>query len=247
MFILRCLLGPWLYFQYWCGRFCSKPAQPVFVKELCPDSGNSVKDGLIRHHVRQFHESSCSVASVACVINALLEKTTGRDHHCVTQHELLEKVRAAHWKERMSDKGYKGRRGLPLDTLGQVVKASLAAYEIPHRFVEIVQAGNSAERPKSFQHRLRSRLVRFETREDCIIIAHFDQGSFVPELHIPHISPVGGFDQSSGQVLVLDVDSSQPYPYKIDFSTFCTGLAFSHNFLFRRFGYGSGGYIFIRL
>jgi len=250
--MLRWLISLWLYFQYWLGRFypqfCFRPAQqPLFVENIRHDSGNCVKDGLIRNHVRQFHEASCSVASIACVINTLLEKKSGRHHHCVTQYELLEKVKTAHWKERMSDKGYRGRRGLPLHTLGKVVEASLLAYQIPFHSVETVQAKNSTQREKAFKHRLYSRLVRFETRGDCIIIAHFDQGSFVPDLHIPHISPVGGFDQALDQVLVLDVDSSQPHPYKIDFNTFYNGLAFSYNFLFRRFGYGSGGYVFIRL
>ena len=39
----------------------------------------------------------------------------------------------------MSDDGYRGRRGLPLPLLGQVVKDSIAAYELKVRTVDVVQ------------------------------------------------------------------------------------------------------------
>jgi len=226
------------------GTFGRQLAKPI----LCPHpvTGNQLKDGLFRHHVKQFHESSCSVASVVCVVNAILAKANRLPHGPVTQQDILEKVRSAHWKERMSDSGYKGRRGLPLPVLGQVVKASLDAYGISYHRVEIVQAQGGKE-AQVIRAGLLSRLEQFETQDNCVIIAHFDQGCFVRELNIPHISPVGGFDPATRKVTLLDVDPSQPHPYQISFDTFYKGIASHYNYVFTHFGYGRGGYIYIQL
>ncbi|MCP3941448.1 MAG: phytochelatin synthase [Desulfobacteraceae bacterium] len=202
---------------------------------------------LFYHHVKQFHESSCSVASVVSVINAILETTNTLPHTPVTQQDILEKVRAAHWKERMGTNGYKGRRGLPLEVLGQVVKASLDAYKINYNSLEIVQAKREEKSSRSIQKILLSRLAQFETQGNCLIIAHFDQGSFIRDLNIPHISPVGGFNLNTKKVTLLDVDPSQPYPYQISFKAFYKGISTHYNHVFKHFGYGRGGYIYIQI
>ena len=220
----------------------------VYIRDPLPLSGNRIKDFLYKFHVKQFHESSCSVASVASVINAISAFREG----CppgppVTQQELLETVRAAHWKERMSENGYNGRRGLPLETLGQVVKASLEVYGLSHRSVEVVSAVAPPGGIRLFKETLRKRLSRFEKKGDCLLIAHFNQGRFLPDLHIPHISPVGGFDPGSNRVTMLDVDPLQKYPYQISFDTFYKGISCNYHHVFKPFGYDGGGYIRICL
>lgn len=251
-FLLRWLIRPYMYFQYHFGKLTQTGAFGKdggrYIKTPYQPTGNLVKDGLHRHHVKQFHESSCSVASVASVINTLLEKS-GRykEDDPVTQQDLLNTVRAAHWKERMSSGGYKGKRGLPLSTLGRVVRASLDDYDIPYKSLDIVRCYQDRSRSKLLKRDLKSRMSRFDKNGDCLLIAHFDQGSFLPEFHIPHISPVGAFDLAAGIVKVLDVDSTQPYPYQVSFDVFYKGLSHNYNFMFRKYGYGEGGYIFIQL
>jgi hypothetical protein len=208
---------------------------------------NPVKAGLFRHHIKQFHESSCSVATVACVVNTLLEVQGRLPKTPFTQQDLLDKVTTAHWKERMGPNGYQGRRGLPLAVLGQVVKASLKTFGIAHQAVEVVEAVRIPDKMKACRQALWSRLETFETRADGIIIAHFDQGSLLPELNIPHISPVGGFDPHTGRVLLLDVDTAVPLPYSVCFDTFYRAISTHYQHLFHLFGYGRGGYIYIRL
>jgi len=251
MIFLKWVIRPYLYFQYFLQRLAKRGTfgedQAVYLQKPYENTGNVIKDGLFRHHVKQFHESACSVAAVVSVVNTFLEKEGALNGPPVTQQDLLETVRTAHWKERMSDTGYKGRRGLPLHTLGQVVKAALEAYEIPYQFVETVQATGNPSSSKRVKHLLRSRLEQFEMKGDCLIISHFDQGSFIQDLHIPHISPVGGFDRVSGKVTLLDVDTTQIYPYQVSFDTFYKGLSYNYNIMFRHFGYGEGGYIFIRV
>jgi hypothetical protein len=214
---------------------------------LAPIShGNPVQAGLYRHYVKQFHESSCSVASVACVVNTLLENQGRLPQKPVTQQDLLNRVTAAHWKERMGPDGYQGRRGLPLPVLGQVVKASLDEFQIDYQDIQVVQATRDPSNAADFCQTLKFRLAQFDRFGDGIIIAHFDQGSLVTDLNIPHISPVGGFDPDTGDVTILDVDSSQPYPYTVSFNRFYRAVSTHYLHLFHLFGYGRGGYIYIK-
>lgn len=251
MIFLKWVIRPYLYIQYYFQKFTNTGSfgrnHVVYVQKPYEKTHNFLKDGLFKHHVKQFHESSCSVASIASVINTLLERQGIMNGYPLTQQDLLEQVKAAHWKERMSDQGYKGRRGLPLSTLGQVVKASLKVYKISYQSLETIQVTGDPGKSEEAKQLLHTRLEQFETKGDCLIISHFDQGSFIPEFHIPHISPVGGFDPVSGKVTLLDVDSTQAYPYEVSFDTFYKGLSYNYNPAFRKFGYAEGGYIFIRV
>lgn len=245
--VMRCVLYVRYFFHRLTatGAFGRRPARYEFRMPEMP--GNPVKDGLYHHHVRQFHESSCSVASVACVVNTLLEHQGRMPGRPVTQQDLLNRVTAAHWKQRMGPNGYRGKRGLPLPVLGQVVKASLHAFDITHQGVDVVPATRNPEKTAAFLQALRSRLERFERFGDGIVIAHFDQGSLVQDLNIPHISPVGGFNPDTGEVTVLDVDTSQPCPYTVPFDRFYRAISTNYLHLFHLFGYGRGGYVYIRI
>jgi hypothetical protein len=240
-----------LYVRYFFHKFTATGSfgrhQARYETGLPTIEGNPVKAGLFRHHVRQFHESSCSVASVACVVNTLLESQGRMPKRPVTQQDLLDRVSAAHWKERMGPDGYRGRRGLPLPVLGQVVEASLRVFNIVHQGVEVVPATRAPDKTGVFCRTLRRRLARFERTGDGIIIAHFDQGSLVQDLNIPHISPVGGFDPDTGEVTILDVDTSQIYPYTVPFNRFYRAISTNYLHLFHLFGYGRGGYIYIKI
>ncbi|MCP3875183.1 MAG: phytochelatin synthase [Desulfobacteraceae bacterium] len=251
MMVLKWVIRSYLYGLFFFQKIFQKGAfgddKAAYLQEPYKPEANFIKDGLFKHHVKQFHESSCSVATIASVVNVFLEKSGSLNGAPVTQRDLLEKVKTAHWKERMSDNGHKGRRGLPLFMLGRVVESSLKAYDISFQFVETVQATKDLKELKIIKQILYDRLEQFETKGDCLIISHFDQGSFLPELHIPHISPVGGFDLKSKKVTLLDVDPSQVYPYQVGFDTYYKGLSYNYNPFFRMLGYAEGGYIFIQI
>src|SRR3989339_261245 len=176
MNLFKWIIRPYLYIHYVLSRLFKSggflKTQAVYLKDPYQETGNFLKDGLFRHHVKQFHESSCSVASVVSVMNVLLEKQGRLPNIPLTQQDLLEAVKTAHWKERMSDKGYNGRRGLPLPTLGEVVESSLKIYGIPYKSVETIQGSADPEKSKTIKQTLRARLEQFETRNDCILIAH---------------------------------------------------------------------------
>lgn len=250
MKLIFILMRSVLYLRYFFHRFSATGAfgrHQARYEPIGPEiRGNPIKAGLYHHHIKQFHESSCSVASVACVVNTLLENQGRMPARPVTQKDLLNRVTAAHWKQRMGPDGYRGRRGLPLPVLGEVVKASLYVFHIAHGGVDVVPATRDPEKTAAFLQILKSRLERFERTGDGIIIAHFDQGSLIPDLNIPHISPVGGFDPDTGEVTLLDVDTSQPCPYTVSFHRFYRAISTNYLHLFHLFGYGRGGYVYIR-
>ena len=207
-------------------------------------SRNKLKAALHRQHVHQYHDASCSVASVATLLNAIAQ-LSGSAGPPVSQQALLKRVRCGHWQERMQPEGHQGRRGLPLKVLGAVTMASLKAYGIRPQKIEVVPT--PAHPAKALRERLRQRLVRFEERGDCAVLAHFNQGALVPALSIPHISPVGGYDRTRDRVLILDVDPDQPAPYTVSFDCFYRALSCEYLGLLRPFGYRHGGYVFVAL
>jgi len=235
------------YFLHWATRTGSfGPEQARYITSSPGLSkGQSLQAALFRHHVKQYHESSCSVASVVCVVNVLRERY-GCPGPTVTQQAILDKVRTAHWKERMGPDGYNGRRGLPLAVLRHVVQDSLVAYGVPFKKVEMIQAALDPGRAR-VGRQIFGHLNTFQLRDNCLIIAHFDQGAFIKELNIPHISPVGGFDPSTGFVTILDVDPDQHLAYDIPFDRFYKGIATRYAGVFRPFGYDRGGVVIVHL
>ncbi|MDF1590362.1 MAG: phytochelatin synthase family protein [Desulfobacterales bacterium] len=245
-FVIRGLLyGPYLFHKI-TGTGPFGPGGAVYLQEPSRQDGQALKAALFRHYVKQYHEASCSVASVVMAVNAIREVQVGRSQP-ITQMDILQKVRTGYWKERMSAEGHNGRRGLPLPLLGEIVKSSLDIYGVAYKTIETVPGAQGAGPAERKREELRDRLTDFETKGDSLIIAHFGQGAFVKTLNIPHISPVGGFDTQSGQVIILDVDPDQANPYRVPFDTFCKGLFSSYNPILRLFGYRTGGYVFIKL
>lgn len=220
--------------------------RPVYLHDPPPVVGNALKAALHRQHVRQYHEASCSVASVATMLNAI-RTCSENDSEVITQLALLDRVRCGHWKERMRPEGHKGRRGLPLGLLGAIVKASLDSYDLRPKTVDVVTAHAHPGRAALIKRRLRNRLKRFEDRGDCLLLAHFNQGALVPALSIPHISPVGGYDSATDRVTVLDVDPDQSAAYSVTFERFYQALACQYMGLLRRFGYDRGGYVLVQM
>ena len=233
------------YFFHWATRTGSfGPGQARHISSSSElSSGQSLQAALFRHHVKQYHESSCSVASVVSVVNVLRERY-GCPGPTVTQQAILEKVRTANWKERMEPDGYMGRRGLPPAVLKAVVQDSLMAYDVPFKKVEMIQGAITQDRE---MQQILGHLSNFQFLDNCLIIAHFDQGSFINELNIPHISPVGGFDPSSGLVSILDVDPDQKLAYNIPLNRFYKGIATPYAGVFRPFGYDRGGVVVVHL
>ena len=250
MYLLRNLIRLYFYTRYGFHRITGTGAfkgdQAKYLNGDVQPQWNPLKQAIWKTHVKQFHKSSCSVASVVSCINAVRSLTDGAAAP-VSQSDILDRVTTGHWKERMNAGGYRGRRGLPLPLLGRVVKDSFEAYGIRFQDVDVVQTPNNAPGRSPLKTTLKKRLRNFDRFGDGLIIAHFDQGSLLPTLNIPHISPVGAYDAVADRVTVLDVDPDQKTPYEVGFDTFYQGLSSDYHRLLSAFGYGSGGYVHVRL
>lgn len=250
MNLLRNVIRPYLIARYnvhratGTGAFHQEGAR--YLSPVPHPRWNPLKQAIWRHHVKQFHESSCSVASVVSCINALRSLEKGNVDP-ISQHEILDRVKTGHWKARMSRKGYRGRRGLPLSLLGQVIKDSISVYGLNIRAVEVIPAPRRRSAMASVQATLIKRLKAFDHEGNGLIIAHFDQGAFIPTLNIPHISPVGAYDATSGRTTILDVDPDETKPYQVSFATFYAGLSSNYHYMFSTFGYRGGGYVYVRV
>ncbi|MGM0419048.1 MAG: phytochelatin synthase family protein, partial [Thermodesulfobacteriota bacterium] len=234
--IIRSFVWSSLYLKYGflkmtkTGPFGIK--KPFYIRSAETQQDNLLKKKLIQNQEKQFNEAACSVASVVSVVNATGSYFFGDSFDKVTQQEILDKVRTGFWKERMSPGGHNGRRGLTLDLLCEVLKESFDIYKIPYESVEAVYAVNN--KSKSEVNKLKKRLEEFEGSEKALIVAHFNQGKFIPSLEIPHISPVGGYNPETDRVLILDVDYTVKNNYTIDFDQFFKGMSDKYNIFFRR-------------
>ena len=149
MKLLRTLIHTYLAVPYGFHRLTGTGAfgrrGAAYITDPIQTGGNRLKTALLKHFVKQFHEASCSVATVVTCLNAI-RATQDSQALPISQMEILEKVKTGNWKKRMSTAGDNGRRGLPLPLLGKVVEGSLDAHGIKAKAVEIVQARNSRPR-----------------------------------------------------------------------------------------------------
>ena len=205
---------------------------------------SDVYKALRRSQRYQFNNYSCSVATVAMLINgarrllnneAILEE--------IDQRKILERVNLGHWAERVSDAGYKGRHGLPFSDFGRVVKAGFDAFNIPVSNIETVATPPQAVDQASRRNHLRAALESMTSSDRELIGAYFTQGVFIGQWHGHHISPVGAYNVKGQRVLILDVDAERFEPYWVQFERFFEGLLGRTNI----YNDKGGGYVRIRL
>ncbi len=218
---------------------------PLAGDEPCLKTGAARKiDALLASRVTQFNGFSCSVAAVATVLNAIrrLSGAAG-PFRPLPQEGILDRVDRHHWRERVSDEGYRGLHGMPLAEFGDVVAAALEACGISFGRVATVavhpRVGDLDERRADLLRALRAQA---DSPGD-FLIAHFTQGEYFGDWYGGHISPVGAYDRENGRVLVLDVDPECPAPYWVTFDRFFEGLLGRRKVI----GSAGGGYVRIEL
>ncbi|WP_172684018.1 hypothetical protein [Desulfosarcina cetonica] len=105
MDLLRKLVRPYLYARYGFHRLTASGAfrkgHVRYVDQTVSPWWNPLKQAIWKHYVKQFHASSCSVASVVSCVNAI-RALTSNGVRPITQIEILERITTGHWKERMS-------------------------------------------------------------------------------------------------------------------------------------------------
>jgi hypothetical protein len=196
---------------------------------------------LITHYTGQDNGLSCSVASVAMVLNAIA-RTRGdlrANDANYQQSKLIDDIKAAHWKEHVTGSGWKGRRGLTLAELEEVVFDTLKTYSLDGWTVS--RRSFTEATPKTLGE-LRAILQANEASADDFVILHFLQDKLTNDPGGPyaHISPVGAYDTASGHVLILDVDREYYGPYWVSLERLLTALSATTP------AFGHGGLIIVR-
>ncbi len=189
------------------------------------------------YYLPQQNGKSCSVASVAMVLNAArinMELTS--DDKLATQDDLLKKVNDKKWSDAV-DMGQPGG-GVVLDELKPIVEESLKAYGLKNYTVTTYHMDNS----KAARDQLHKDLLENEKSANDFIIINFVQGAYTGDADVGHISPIGAYDKKKGRVLVMDVDREWYEPYWVSESALAGGMATQD-----KISGHNRGYIYIKL
>ena len=157
-------------------------------------------------YLPQQTSSACSLASLAMALNALRGLPVRSDERLITQSALLKKVAKTTWTRQVAE----GGSGVTFDGLVALVRKSLARFQLHDHGVEIIRPAD--EQPETLA-RLRQALADNEASDRDVILVYFNQGVVTGDWDGPHVSPIGAYDASTGQVLILDVDREWYVPY----------------------------------
>lgn len=161
------------------------------------------------HALRPFYlvqatESSCSVATVAMLINALEQMAPKGPTSRVAEDGLLKRVGDADWTKATSSTG----DGVTFAAFQRYLRESLDTFGFRDAEIEVFRPLDDSP---ATRQRLRTMLASSEHSDQDFILAAFDQGVLTGGERIGHISPVGAYDAEHGKVLILDVDRIPPY------------------------------------
>lgn len=196
---------------------------------------------LVNYYTGQLNKLSCSTASVAIILNAIAgaKGNLSANDANVQQTGLLDDVKAADWKKRVTENEGKLRKGLTLAELDEVAADSLKTYGIKgwvtsHRSFENVGLRDLEA--------LRAILKTNEASTDDFVILHYLQDKLTddPGGPYPHISPVGAYDTHADRVLIFDVDRMYYGPYWVSVEKLLTALTAKTP------AFGYGGVLIVR-
>ena len=176
---------------------------------------------LLKVGMLQQNEHSCSVASIAMVINAArsLWNPLAFDEP-VSQPELLNKVGNARWKAAVGP----GGDGVELNDLAGLVRQSLCAFGFSRFEIELVHVDRVTPAARMKVHR---ELIETAHSPARFIIANFLQGIYTPDSAgiVGHYAPVAAFDLRTRRALILDPDLRGYHPYWVSEDRFLEGMA----------------------
>src|SRR5712691_216618 len=169
------------------------------------------------YYVPQVTRSSCSLATVATLLNALRRLPAYSSASLVTQATLLDPAAAKkppdpEWLDKTrewSDKVKKTGSGVTFSEFHQYVVASLNAY----RLDADVKVFKPTDRSKATLNQLRRLLVANERSAKDIALIYYNQGVVTGDWDGLHLSPIGAYDTERRRVLIMDVDRQWYVPY----------------------------------
>ena len=172
------------------------------------------------YYLSQLTDSSCSLASITTVINAIRsqQKLTANDQ-LVTQDALLNRVNDNEWRIDVRQ----GGDGATLEQLKKLMKKALQVYGINGATVEVIHLSVHS---KEKELALRQALIESERTAKTFVIVNFNQKFFTGGISVGYFSPIGAYDPSTKRALIMDTDRQfyEPYwvPEKLLFESMAT-------------------------
>jgi hypothetical protein len=160
---------------------------------------------------------SASAASAAMVLNALRQDTRySSADELITEESLLKATSARGWAERLA--GEKPA-GVDVKTFGSLFEAGLSTYGVSAEVRTIPVDGDAAA--------VRRLLLDNELSDRNFLIAHYKQSVFTgdPEGAVGVYAPVGAFDATRDEVLILETDRKWYEPYWVSLEVFVEALS----------------------
>jgi len=171
------------------------------------------------YYLPQQDDRSCSVASVAMIINAARVGTSlTSDDEIATQKNVLKKTNSDLWRKAVGLTGY----GVSLDQLAPLIENSLKAFGITKFKVETFHVDDTS---KDTAAKLHEALVANEKSKADFIIINFIQGVFTGDADVGHIAPIAAYDSAQKKVLIMDPDRQWYEPYWVSEATLLKGMA----------------------
>jgi hypothetical protein len=171
------------------------------------------------YYLPQQDDKSCSVASVAMVMNAARSgKKLTADDELVTQSGLLKKVGDKKWLDAVGANG----TGVSLDELGTLIEKSLKSYGFEKAIVKVIHTEDQSADSKK---KLHEDLLENEKSNKNFIILNFIQGAYTGDADVGHIAPIAAYDAAKGRALVFDPDRQWYEPYWVSEETLLSGMA----------------------
>ena len=161
---------------------------------------------LSAYYMPQLTNASCSVASVAMLVNALRGLPARAEEALVTQGSLLEAVGSERWSVQSAQDG----DGVTFADLEGYVEKGLAAFGVEAVEIEVLEPADCS--PATLE-RVRRLLTENERSDRDVALVYFNQGVLTGDWDGPHISPIGAYDAGRRRVLVMDVDREWYVPY----------------------------------
>jgi hypothetical protein len=196
---------------------------------------------LVSYYAPQKTGSSCSSASAAMALNALLNarRARGDEEENISEETVAAKAKTFEWSALVSEAGDGGRHGLKLEQLTTGLRESLAGFGAKAEVTAVEVSTPSKEALAAF----RAALAANEASAADIMLLHFVQDGLTgaPGGPFAHISPVGAYDAATRRVLVMDVDRKWYEPYWVKDETLLKAMAV------KTAAFGHGGYAVVKL
>ncbi|MBA2710325.1 MAG: hypothetical protein H0U57_07030 [Tatlockia sp.] len=171
------------------------------------------------YYLSQLTDSSCSLASVTMVVNAIRsQQILVRNEPLATQNEVLKRVNDKDWQRGVRQ----GGNGVSLFQLETFLSKALKVYGVDNFELNRVQLKGSSKNNEFILHKA---LVESENTGKTFIIANFNQKYFTGDMSVGHFSPIGAYDIATKRVLIMDPDRELYEPYWVPEKLFFDSMA----------------------